>query len=573
MYNTNNTNKNVFFYFYGFFWSIILTFFSFKLINYASYDYDFHLTRIVGLAQSIANRDFLPNLNFLFSYGTGYPVPMFYGNWQLYIPAITFIVTKSATFAYLIYGFFINFSLVTACIYVYSDISKDIKKGFLLACITPTMFIFFGFGMSSETFLAVLILHSIYLILFKNKKSALYLGVTTSLLIQSHVLSTLILAIYSLVFVLFNFKLLNKEKIISFVKAFFVCILLSVGYFIQFIEQTSSQNFFFKWNMRNFPFESNNMFQASNIIKTLSEQINYGGFRSITSPLISFLLTIYIVFLLKNKLKSTLLRSLSFTIITLFIFTTNLLPWKVLQNSFLGALQYPYRLTFFLPILIFISFSIALSLKQIKFLSLTILLLYFSSILIPFYNSSDNYIQRNSQYLNSYKGDRNIFNSPVGDEYYTVDVNHSEIRNPSFKNFENINNVEISNVKYAYNELSFNFNIVDPTKKATVILPLVWYKGYQSNYYSGGLGSVPELSTMKLTTSEKKQNLLIKKLPKNDYKILHSGKIKLSLSKSGSVKIHYEKTIIQKIGFILEYLFWCFSIFIFIRSRLKKVIK
>ena len=40
-----------------------------------SYDYVFHLSRIVGLAESIEHWDLPPNLNFLFGLGNGYASP------------------------------------------------------------------------------------------------------------------------------------------------------------------------------------------------------------------------------------------------------------------------------------------------------------------------------------------------------------------------------------------------------------------------------------------------------------------------------------------------------------------
>ena len=60
-------------------YAILFTFVSFNLINFQSrsYDYVFHLTRIVGLAESIEHWDLLPNLNFLFAFGTGYASPCF----------------------------------------------------------------------------------------------------------------------------------------------------------------------------------------------------------------------------------------------------------------------------------------------------------------------------------------------------------------------------------------------------------------------------------------------------------------------------------------------------------------
>lgn len=102
-----------------FVYALLMTLISYISINTNSqiYDYPFHMARIVGLAQSIANGDVLPNLNFLFTHGSGYAVPMFYGNGVLYIPALVYLLTKVATHAfaslclyhYLGYGYHILF--------------------------------------------------------------------------------------------------------------------------------------------------------------------------------------------------------------------------------------------------------------------------------------------------------------------------------------------------------------------------------------------------------------------------------------------------------------------------------
>lgn len=58
-------------YLYLFIYSIVFIIISFVSVNSASiaYDYTFHIGRIVGLAQSLANKDFLPNLNYSFLKG------------------------------------------------------------------------------------------------------------------------------------------------------------------------------------------------------------------------------------------------------------------------------------------------------------------------------------------------------------------------------------------------------------------------------------------------------------------------------------------------------------------------
>ena len=70
-------------------YALIFTFVSFNLINFQSrsYDYVFHLSRIVGLAESIEHWDLLPILNFLFAFGTGYASPMFL--WKLAVLSVS----------------------------------------------------------------------------------------------------------------------------------------------------------------------------------------------------------------------------------------------------------------------------------------------------------------------------------------------------------------------------------------------------------------------------------------------------------------------------------------------------
>lgn len=83
-------------------YSVVLTGISYISINSNSqiYDYPFHMARIVGLAQSISHGDWLPNLNYLFTHGSGYTVPMFYGNAILYLPALVYLMTKVGTLAF-----------------------------------------------------------------------------------------------------------------------------------------------------------------------------------------------------------------------------------------------------------------------------------------------------------------------------------------------------------------------------------------------------------------------------------------------------------------------------------------
>ncbi|MDO5078694.1 MAG: hypothetical protein Q4D67_03585, partial [Streptococcus minor] len=186
--------------------AIVLTAISYVPINTNSqiYDYPFHMARIVGLAQSIANGDWLPNLNYLFTHGSGYAVPMFYGNGILYLPALVYLVTKVGTLAYTTYAFIII--LATTCTSYYSlfQMTGDKAKAILFGMTMATVFPYFGFGMTAAVPFIPILIYCIYKVLFMERLNPILLGVTVSLLVQTHVISTLVLAISSAIIVLFN---------------------------------------------------------------------------------------------------------------------------------------------------------------------------------------------------------------------------------------------------------------------------------------------------------------------------------------------------------------------------------
>jgi len=194
-------------------YALIFTFISFNLINFQSrsYDYVFHLSRIVGLAESIEHWDLLPNLNFLFAFGTGYASPMFYGNWQFYPSAIVYMMTNDGNLAYSIFAFLFILGTSLTSYIVVSKIVKNKVTGIVVALTIPCYYTLFGFGMTMVVPLVPILIYSIYRVLYLNKKNPLYLGIVVALLIQTHILSTIILAIFSAVFLCLNYKRLTLE--------------------------------------------------------------------------------------------------------------------------------------------------------------------------------------------------------------------------------------------------------------------------------------------------------------------------------------------------------------------------
>lgn len=557
-------------------YAILFTFVSFNLINFQSrsYDYVFHLTRIVGLAESIEHWDLLPNLNFLFAFATGYASPMFYGNWQFYPSAIVYMMTNDGNLAYAIFAFLITLCTSLSSYIVVSKIVKNKVTGIVVALTIPCYYTLFGFGMTMVIPLVPILIYSIYRVLYLNKKNPLYLGIVVALLIQTHILSTVILAIFSGVFLLLNYKKLTLEKIVSFVFSILFALCLSAGYIFQYLEQVSSQKFFFTWTARNFPVDVKDTF----LVPFPFQADRYGFYKPFTPlewPIHQFvrdgLFYASMMVILFYRRLGSLSKTLFWTCWILYFSATSLLPWNsILKYTFLGSMQYSGRLLFFIPLLFLFFLAVT---NRNGFLSIVLCILslsfYFNHVIPQFDSSSKNYKHmredniKNEKLLKSvYKGDKSKYIDPVGDEYYNLDINNQDVRLPQFTEFKTEKGVKISNIKKKYNILEFDIKVPDDKQDTTLSIPMIWYKGYQAEYSKGAEGSQPMLKQRAFTESELKENKKARR-PSVSEKVLDNGKIHLSIRNSGHVKVFYRKTFLQYLGFMIEWISWILVFFIF----------
>lgn len=544
-------------YIYLLIYSIIFVLISHVSINVSSiiYDYPFHLARIVGLAQSLVNHDFLPNLNYMFLNGSGYAVAMFYGNWMLYLPALVFIHTETATLSFDVFVWQSIFFTVCATNYVLEKITKDKLRALLGAIAISCSVTYFGFGMTAVVPLIPLLLYSIYKVIFEDRYSPVLLAVTIALLIQTHIISTLVLAIFSLILVLLNFNRLTLKKVKSFIISIILAIFLSSGFIFQYLEQSTSQTFFVSWKLRNYPFPSNALMSPGDLYSIVT---NYYW------PIVFLFIFLSIVIFKKLDVFS---RQLILATLVMFIFSSNLLPWHILRETFLSVFQYTERLIYLLPV--FVIFAIAKTApKQLVILTTVLQLsayvymfpMTFRSYDVPYsdrgYSDSAKKIMKNTNEdaLESYRNSVDYTYDTSGDEYLTIDVDHDNIRNGTIKQFEfDSNKVSISNVTYGYNRLEFDISLHTNAEDQIIVLPRIWYKGYTAFYSKGASGSQPSLLYKSKTDEELDESNKVKK-PNLSQKVLYDGRASLEVSSSGHIMILYKKTIIQKIGYLIEFL-------------------
>lgn len=555
-----------------FFYCLLLVFLTNNVINRADSDIEFHSARIVGLAQSIRNFDFLPNLNYLFGNGIGYATPMFYGQWLLYPSSILFIFTKSIKLSVALYALIISFLGSSGSYYFFKKINNNPLVSLFVAMLNPLVYCNFGYGMIASTALIPFLLLGIYLILFEKKKAGILLGIVVALLVQTHIISTVILALNVVVFLIIFYDKITVQSIVEFIKSIFIALFLSLGFIFQFIEQSKSQVFFANWTTRPFMGMSGNSKSFYEVIESLFNTTTSPTTIAVASPLIIFISFLAIALLLEWKNISNTSKKLFLLVLILLIFSSSVLPWNELKYTIFGILQWPTRIITFIPSIIVLVFAMEEKSVKKACYSFVIALCVFSSIVI-FRNQTDSkkFSDKLEQRMNSlYYGSKEL-DGFSGMEYLTIDINYKEANKANYLlNFpKETNSYKISNVKEEYNKLSFDIKVNHT--KARLVLPRIWYKGLVANYTEGAIGSQPKLAQLKLTKKEIKSRQLEHR-PKTKYKVLDNGRAVLVVNRSGHVDVTYQKTKLQKIGFFVETISWIFIlIFILFRKTSKKL--
>ncbi|WP_019770488.1 hypothetical protein [Streptococcus sobrinus] len=536
-------------------------------------DYYFHLGRMVGLAQSIKYGNWLPNLNEVFSYGVGYASAMFYGNWQFYIPALFYIATEQATFSYSIFIFLLVLSSIWSTYLVFSRMSKDKQKGFWVAMTVPLVFHLFGYGMTMVVPLVPWLLYALYKVLYLDKKNPILLAVVIALLLQTHILSTVVLAISSILFLLVNFNKITLAKLLSFVISAMLGLVLSSGYLFQYLEQTHSQAFFFSWHERNFPFDSKSILITHDFFKSFTSQVQMSSGKAPFDAIFKIILLFLTICF--TRLKDLSKKLLLVAWITLLA-TSSILPWhSVFLHTFLASFQYSTRLTFFVPLLLLLILANEWRVKYIRYFFVISSLVFLWTIVIN-YNSTIDGKKSSSKYLtetekmmrSAYSGEYKEHVWSSGGEYYNIDANPMDFSGEGISEFSNLDNAEISNIRRSYNNVEFDARIIDETQPASLVVPKVWYKGYQAAYSDGARGSKPKIKYVKRTKEELKEMEKNKK-PNNYKHAMYNGLIYLSLQSSGHVKLSYRRTPIQSFGFALETTSWLYVIAWTVYKRVK----
>ena len=486
-------------------------------------DFQFHKNRIEGLFQSLNNHIFFPKMNMLFMNSMGYASSIFYSDLFIYFPAILRFLGLSLAESYTLFIIVINFatflvayiskltvtknersSLMFSLLYTLSsyrllDLTTRAALGELLAiCFLPLAFL------------------GIYQIIYGDTKKWYHLTLGMTLIIHAHILSAVMFSMLILLFLVFNIRNLfnEKKRIKAFIKAVLLTVPLVLSYFLPILEQIESQTFKVSTNPIFFMSEKASHL-GSAFLNALSNK---------STPNIGIILVFFIIFyfLSLNKIQANNTKPIFFIGILFLILTTDLFPWKLLDNTFLNTIQFPWRFLAFATLLISWvasddSFGFFKNKKNFYTLSALIVMLTLSYTLNLRTHSDEKKIISYEEFnqIDSYK-------IGAGKEYLPDKANFDGLKNKRNELIYDNDKVVIKNYHKNENVITFDYKAQN---KEIVTIPFIYYKGYVGEYKNNnGL-----------------ENMLF--LNENE-----DGLTSVELKGTGTVKVYYKNTLIQKLS-------------------------
>lgn len=493
--------------------------------SYLDLDTDgrFHVLRIEGLYQSLKHGQFFPVVNMSFMNGFGYIANIFYADLWLYPAAILRLFGLTTAQAFVTYYVILNFSTFLIALYTYRYVSHNDAKSLLFSFVyTLSAYRIFDMVRRFDigetltlTFLPIVIL-GIYEIFYADADKWKILAFGMVMVIYAHALSPILIGIFIFFVILFRLKNLFKEpqRIIKLIYAGLLAGALSLAYFLPMFEQLHQTEFKLTSPLIDIAQRSNSFKDI--LVWSFTNNLYQEGI-----GLVCIAIGLIIPFAIWKE-KNVAVRDFAVIGEIFLIMTTKFFPWKILENTPLKIIQFPWRLNMLITIL-FSIFLVADPLHlfekrqlQIIFLGLVVMLTLTSeAILIKNYsNEYDTYTT--FDHLDSYS-------IGSGEEYLPRNANLARLRLTPHVPTVAKGTIKITDFEQNGSQLSFNFT---NAKGAKINLPIIGYYGYSSRK---SLGNVSPL----------KMNL-------------KTGLGQVTLNGQGVVRVEYVQTWIQKCSRIVS---------------------
>ena len=541
---------------------------------HTGHDGDFHISRVIGTVEQIKNGESIFVIS-RFSKGLGF-------GWNLFYPPISTLINVLFSFitgnAIISMKIFIFLTFVLSGITMFQCVNSFSKNKFaalfasILYMIAPyrllNSYTRLAVGeMISFTFIP-LIFRGIYLILNgKTEKAYLFIFGTIGLVL-SHNISTLLIFILGVIYVLINIKNLKDKKILRTLIFSAIIIVLSVLFFeIPLLEQKSMTDYeVFRYG-KMYSRESVE-YHALNPLQLFYRNANGADssmYFCLGLPVILSLLLI--PFTLKESLKENKKTYLFFLISGLIamIMSTIVFPWFLMPDILL-MIQFPWRMhvimTFCFAIIGGINFSIMYNMfnnkikKEKNKTIISIICIIIFTVLCCVYSLTFVKDLEVQELDNSHYEEEEIIDTKYEVSRYSSFLEYwpqKAIKNIDYIN-EYGNKIHIlSGLTTIIDEQKINgtltFEIKNAEEGTILELPYLFYKGYKIEYKSNNDNKIEYL-----TPTESEHGLV---------------QIRLDKNMNGTFRVSYHITTIHKICIIISTI-TIISYIIFLFTKLYK---
>ena len=517
----------------------LFSFFDSKIIVNISQDITFHLNRFVGLANAFEEGQILPKIYPYANNGFGYATPLFYCDLFLYPFAILYHFGLSVVWCYKLCVLFYT-TLGNIFIYLIFKKETNNRKLSLLAsflyltCSYHLLNIFIRGALGeilAMTFVP-LVLYALYRILVKHEDCFIFLGISFSLLVQSHLISSLLYGIFFfcmiVVFLIMNRKdfSLIKKTIITIIKGTIIALLLCVWYLLPMFEQMHSQTFWLSVNS-----QYNNI---NTTIQPVSDLIRSSSYK--------FIPGVGIVLVLFNILYLMVKKNRYITIIIIYILFMYLIIFGLIPGTILNVVQFYFRFYIVIfPLSIIVMLYVLSKLKyQNVLIVFSILILFTNAVVtnIKMMNDGEYYLNNNATInevnsITSYKYNLDYNHDELGGAEYLPYTEYMDYNNDLLAIKYIDKNKQMIDYIYEYDRhfSSIEF-ICDNEDELELLLPLSYYKGYKAYEMIDGV-----YKNIDISINEK-------------YKLI----VVSSTSGRHKYKVIYENTTIQQVSFIASFI-------------------
>lgn len=471
------------------------------------HDLDFHLNRIMALANGLSSGHLFVPIQTEVLNGYGYASPLFYSQLFLYLPAVLYHLAVPIQTCYQIYAVTVNMATCLIAYYSFKGIVRDSKIAatgafiYLLSAYRITnLYVRAAVGEYTAMAFFPLIIYGFVRVYTKDEKKLGikdYLPIVIGLsgLIESHVLSCELSALFIAAVCLVNFKkTFSPKRFWTLLKAAVMTLLVNLAFIIPFADSM-------QMNIRVNNEPVNHIQVHGTYLQQVFSafQVSFGDSRrgmndemplSLGLALVLGVIIFAACCSMKNewgvKRNSTYKVGITCTVFTLasIILSTRFFPWDSLENiskvlaKVLCIVQFPWRYlsmaTVFSAVAAVVGLSIVKSAKSIKTMNLLCGALCLLSVLSTGLCMA---IYTNGINIERLYGDADVIQAISSGEYIIADTIEGNLRWRKIHTDENF--VTVDNYKYEGGVTTFDCSNAADMEMA-VEIPLMNYDNYHA---------------------------------------------------------------------------------------------